>query len=54
MYPITEQVDVYGLLGYANTKISGSGGKLMDDGDFHGDLVHHIRLPKTSLYLQTL
>lgn len=34
MYPITEQVDVYGLLGYANTKISGSGGKLMDDGDF--------------------
>jgi opacity protein-like surface antigen len=34
MYPATEQVDVYGLLGYANTKISGSGGKLMDDGDF--------------------
>lgn len=34
MYPVTEQVDVYGLLGYANTKISGSGGKLMEDGDF--------------------
>lgn len=42
MYPITEQVDVYGLLGYANTKISGSGGKLMDDGDFHGDIILSI------------
>ncbi len=34
MYPVTEQVDVYGLLGYANTKISGSVGDLMDDSDF--------------------
>lgn len=34
MYPVTEQIDVYGLLGYANTKISGDGGKIMDDGDF--------------------
>jgi opacity protein-like surface antigen len=34
MYPVTEQIDVYGLLGYGNTKITGNGGKIMDSGDF--------------------
>jgi opacity protein-like surface antigen len=34
MYPVTEQIDVYGLLGYANVNIDGDGGNLMNDGDF--------------------
>ncbi|MBE0527664.1 MAG: porin family protein, partial [Thermoleophilia bacterium] len=34
MYPVTDKVDIYGLLGYANVKISDAGGKFMNDGGF--------------------
>ncbi|MGW8168728.1 MAG: outer membrane protein [Sulfurovaceae bacterium] len=34
MYPVTEQLDVYALLGYGNVRLSDDGGKWLDESDF--------------------
>jgi opacity protein-like surface antigen len=38
MYPVTEEFDVYVLLGYGNVTLSGSGGDWFDEDGFHWGL----------------